>query len=203
MSSGPDRVEANSTADVTRLLNDAAAGKSAATNELFQAVYDQLRQIARQRMAHERPDHTLQATALVHEAYVRLVGDQAIHWATRAHFFSAAAEAMRRILIEQARRRGRIKRGGDRRRVPLSLVDLAAEEDLDEIVTLDNGIRRLQEQEPEVAQVVHLRFYAGLGIDDTAATLGVSPRTVDRLWAYARAWLFREIARSGSYRANE
>jgi RNA polymerase sigma factor (TIGR02999 family) len=148
-------------------------------------------------MTAERPDHTLQPTALVHEVYLRLIGDEPIKWSTRAHFFSAAAEAMRRILIDHARRRGRLKHGGGRRRVPLSVVDLAAQDNLDEILTLDDAIRRLQEQEPDVAQVVNLRFYAGLGIDDTAAALGVSPSTVDRLWKYARAWLYREVAQRG------
>ena len=127
MSNSADRAEEDPTADVTRLLNDAAAGKSAATEELFQAVYDQLRQIARQRMGRERPDHTLQPTALVHEAYLRLVGDTNVHWQGRAHFFAAAAEAMRRILVERARQKSGPRRGGHLQRIHLDEVGAAAE----------------------------------------------------------------------------
>ena len=190
MSSRPDRVDDDSTADVTRLLSDAAAGKSAATQELFQAVYDQLRHIARRRMAEERGGHTLQATALVHEAYLRLVGDQPIQWRTRAHFFSAAAEAMRRILIDHARRRGRLKRGGGLRRVPANLAELAGGENIQEIVAVDDAIRRLEREDARAGQIVRLRFFAGLSVEEAAGALGLSPRTAAREWAYARAWLF-------------
>jgi RNA polymerase sigma factor (TIGR02999 family) len=203
MSSGPDRVEGKTTADVTRLLNDAAAGNSAATNALFQAVYDQLRQIARQRMAEERVGHTLQATALVHETYLRLVGDQQIHWRTRAHFFSAAAEAMRRILIDYARKRGRLKRGGGLRRVPANLAELAGTENVHEIVAVDDAIRRLEREDARAGQIVRLRFFAGLSVEEAAGALGLSPRTAAREWSYARAWLFdalRDVLSDGTQR---
>ena len=178
---------------VTRLLN----GEAADSGRLLEVVYDQLRGIAQQRMAHERRDHTLQATALVHEAYLRLVGDAEVSWANRAHFFAAAAEAMRRILIEHARGRARLKRGGDGGhapvRRPLNVLDLAQEHDPAQILTLDEAICRLSEQDLDAAQVVRLRFFAGLSVEETAAALGVSPSTVDREWAFARAWLHRAL----------
>jgi RNA polymerase sigma factor (TIGR02999 family) len=149
-------------------------------------------------MAQERAGHTLQATALVHEAYLRLVGGGEPQWSGRAHFYTAAAEAMRRILIEHARARGRMKRGGDShgspaRRVPLCVVDLAAELDSDAILSLDEAVRRLEMQDTELAWVVRLRFYAGLDVETTAAALGLSPATVKRRWAFARALLFQEL----------
>ena len=175
--------------DVTRILAAIEGGDARAADELLPLVYEQLRRIAQQRMAEERSGHTLQATALVHEAYLRLVGGQEVGWANRAHFYFAAAEAMRRILIEHARKRNRIKRGGDRRRAPVSVADLAAEEDFEEIVAVDDAIRRLEEEDAQAARVVRLRFFAGLSVDETARALDVSPRTVAREWAYARAWL--------------
>jgi len=180
---------------VTRLLKDVGEGKPHAAEALLPLVYDQLRELARHRMSEERAGHTLQATALVHEAYLRLVGDRPAGWAGRAHFFHAAAEAMRRILIEHARSRGRVKRGGgaERQRVPLSVVDLAAENDAGEILDLDEAICRLDLQSPDVAAVVRLRFYAGLTIEETAEALGISPQSVKRDWAYARAWLFHQL----------
>ena len=144
-------------------------------------------------MALERPGHTLQATALVHEAYLRLSGAKNVRWAGRIQFYHAAAEAMRRILIEHARARGRIKRGGEARRVPLNLLDLAEEADRDEILALDEAIRRLEEHTPEIAAVVRLRFYAGLTVAETAEALLMGRRSVDRAWAYARVWLYREL----------
>lgn len=187
----------------TKLLNEATPNDSAA---LLAVVYQQLRQIAQQRMSAERPDHTLQATALVHEAYLRLVGDQPMAWSSRAHFFFAAGRAMQQILVEHARSRGRVKRGGrdgGSRRVPLSIVDLASESDSDEILALDEAFCRLETEEPEAAAVVRLRFFAGLSGDDTAAALGISPRQVDRLWAFARAWLFRSLEGSDARRADD
>ena len=188
-------MEASPDAPVTRLLREVEAGKPHAAEALLPLVYDQLRELARHRMAEERTGHTLQATALVHEAYLRLVGDRPAGWAGRAHFFHAAAEAMRRILIEHARARGRVKRGGgaERQRVPLSVIDLAAENDPAEILDLDEAICRLDEQSPDVAAVVRLRFYAGLTIEETAEALGISPQSVKRDWAYARAWLFQQL----------
>ena len=187
--------EASPDAPVTRLLREVEAGKPQAADALLPLVYDQLRELARHRMAEERAGHTLQATALVHEAYLRLVGDRPAGWAGRAHFFHAAAEAMRRILIEHARGRGRVKRGGgaERQRVPLSVIDLAAENDSGEILDLDDAVCRLEQQSPDVAAVVRLRFYAGLTIEETAEALGISPQSVKRDWAYARAWLFHQL----------
>ena len=159
--------------------------------DLLPLVYDELRAIARQRMAQENPGHTLQTTALVHEAYVRLAGGGDARFANRAHFFHAAAEAMRRILTEHARRRGSMKRGGGQRLAPSNVLDLAAAPDSEQILALDDAIRRLEQEMPQAAAVVRLRFYAGLSVDDAAEALGIAPRTVNREWTYARAWLFR------------
>jgi len=163
------------------------------SEELLPLVYDQLRKLARQRMARERPGNTLQATALVHEAYLRIAEDKEEGWASRAQFFAAAAEAMRRILIERARARGRKKRGGERRRVTLDRLDLAVEQDPDAVLALDDALARLAERDARAADVVRLRFFAGLGVDETAAILEISPRTVKREWTFARAWLFDEL----------
>jgi RNA polymerase sigma factor (TIGR02999 family) len=166
---------------------------SADNQELLDLVYKHLRVIAEARMRGERPDHTLQPTALVNEAYMRLLGSSGVNWESRTHFYCAAAEAMRRILIEHARSRGRQKRSGDRKRIPLDLVDLAEETSSDDILALDEAIHRIAEEEPDVAQVIRLRFYAGLSVDETAQALETSPRTVDRLWTYARLRLFRAL----------
>src|SRR5262245_11323219 len=160
--------------------------------QLLPLVYEQLRAAAQNLITSERPDHTLQATELVHEAYLRLVGPRDLPWRNRAHFYTAAAEAMRRVLIDHAKSRGRAKRGGGRSRRPLSAADLISD-DPAEILALDECVRRLESDYSEAAAVVRLRFYAGLSGDDTAAALGISPRQVDRLWAFARAWLFRAM----------
>ncbi len=178
---------------VTCILNDLQAGHGEASDQLLPLVYDQLRAIAQQRMNDERAGHTLQATALVHEAYMRLVGDQAVAWTCRAHFYTAAVEAMRRILIDHARRRGAVKRGGDWRRAALNVASLALDENLDSFLALDDAILRLGEQDGKAAQVVRLRFFAGLSIEDTARILDVSPRTVKREWTYARTWLLQYL----------
>jgi RNA polymerase sigma factor (TIGR02999 family) len=181
---------------MTRLLDEVAQGREGALSELFPLVYAELRSIAGKHMAAERPDHTLEPTALVHEAYVRLVGGSNVQWQNRAQFFYTAAEAMRRILIEHARGKGRIKRGQGRKRDLQQLeglADLAENSDLDEILAVDDAVRRLETQNPEVGSVVRLRFYAGLSFEETASTTGLSPRQVYRHWAYARAWLFREL----------
>lgn len=180
--------------DITELLGQVSGGDKAAADQLLPRVYAQLRAVAQQRMAGERKDHTLQATALVHEAYLKLVGTRKIPWANQAHFYAAAAEAMRRILLDHAKSKGRKKRGGERNRVPLGVIDLADVGNSEEIVALDEAIYRLEQQEPEAAKVVRLRFYAGLSVDDAAAALELSPRTVDRRWQLARAWLFRELS---------
>jgi RNA polymerase sigma factor (TIGR02999 family) len=173
----------------------APGGEQLEASALLPLVYEQLRAIARQRLNEERRDHTLQATALVHEAYLRLTAQPGVAFANRAHFYAAAAEAMRRILVEHARAVGRDKRQGSRRRVPmpLNVVDLADGMDPEEILTLEDAVRRLEVEDPDAARIVQLRFYAGLSIDETAAVLGISPRSADRDWAYARAWLRRAI----------
>ena len=181
---------------VTRLLNEAQRGRAEAAKALLPLVYSRLRQLAEQRMAGERAGHTLQATALVHEAYVRLVGAEPVPWAGRSHFYFAAAEAMRRILIDHARARAGPRRGGKRRRVAFSSVlDLAqaADEDLSQILILDEAISRLEKVSDSAAAVVRLRFFAGLSVEETAAALNVSAPTVKRNWTYARAWLSREL----------
>ncbi|HEX2838483.1 MAG TPA: ECF-type sigma factor [Phycisphaerales bacterium] len=162
--------------------------------ELVELVYAQLRAIAEQRMSEEGTGHTLQATALVHEAYLRINQGRRVPFQNQAHFFAAAAEAMRRILIDHARAKGAIKRGGGAPKAPLSIVDLAVEQDPGQILALDEALQRLEQAEPEVAGVVRMRFFAGLSVDETAQALGLSPRQVDRHWSYARAWLLREVA---------
>lgn len=179
----------------TRLLRAAGAGAPGAADELFPLVYAQLRAIAQQRMRGEQRGHTLQATALVHEVYLRLLGDgQTPSWTSRAHFFRAAAEAMRRILIEHARRRGRVKRGGEMKRAPIDVLDLSNDDAPEQILALDAAIARLDQRDARAAEIVRLRFYAGLGVEDVASALKLSERTVKREWAFARAWLFQELA---------
>ena len=172
---------------------ETAVGLSGAAGELLPQVYTALKELARQRMALERPGHTLQATALVHEAFLRLAGGKNLQWASRVQFYHAAAQAMRRILVEHARARGRVKRGGGARRVPINLLDLADAGDREDILALDEAIRRLEEHTPEIAAVVRLRFYAGLSVAQTAEALSIGRRSVDRAWAYARVWLYREL----------
>lgn len=187
--------------NVTQILQRVDSGDAAASEELLPLVYEQLRRCAEVAMRGERAGQTLQATALVHEAYVRLLGERE-SWQGRAHFFHAAARAMRQLLIERAREKGRIKRGGDGaagsgpKKVAVNLFDLAAEAPADEILALDEAMTALESRDPDVAAVVRLRFYAGLTVDETALALGVSPRQVDRLWSYARAVLFEHVART-------
>jgi RNA polymerase sigma factor (TIGR02999 family) len=174
----------------TELVLRAGAGDRRAADALLPLVYEQLRAIAQERMSHERPGHTLQATALVHEAYVKLVGAGDIPWSGRAGFFRAASEAMRRILIDHARRRGALKREGPPVRATLhDVADLAAGADSDEILAFDEAFLRLEGEHPQAAAVVRLRFYAGLSVEQTAEALALSPRTVNREWTFARAWL--------------
>ena len=170
-----------------------AETRSAAAGDLLPLVYQSLKELARQRMASERPGHTLQATALVHEAYLRLTGARNDRWAGRAQFYHAAAEAMRRILVEHARARGRFKRGGGAKRLPVNLLEIAEEGTPDDILALDEAIRRLEEHTPDIASVVRLRFYACLTVAETAEALSMGRRSVDRAWAYARVWLYREL----------
>jgi RNA polymerase sigma factor (TIGR02999 family) len=182
-----------SAATVTRLLSAAAAGQPQAARELLPLVYRSLHALAERQMHAERPGHTLQATALVHEAYVRLVEGQGINWDSRAHFYAAAAEAMRRILIEHARRVGAKKRGGGWQRAIASVADLADEQSVAHAVDLDAAIEALRSHDARAASVTQLRFYAGLSVDETASALNIAPSTVDRDWRYARAWLLRYL----------
>ncbi len=182
-------------AKVTTLLNEAGAGDARASAELLPLVYEQLRALAGRKMRRERPDQTLQATALVHEAYLRLVDTTKVQlWESRWHFFAAAAESMRRILVENARRRGRLKRGGDLNRVDLDKLEVTVDDPPDELIALDEALIKLAETQPEKAQLVNLRYFGGLTHEEAAQALGISTSTADRHWAYARAWLYRHIA---------
>ena len=181
--------------EVTQILKAITEGDPGAASQLLPLVYDELRKLAGHRLAHQSPGQTLQPTALVHEAYLRLVGDpEGSDWDSRGHFFAAAAEAMRRILVENARRKGRQKRGGDLARRDLDAAEqVAAPEIREDLLALDEALTKLVSVNPQAAQVVQLRYFAGLSIPEAAKGLGVSPRTADRLWAFARAWLLREI----------
>lgn len=182
--------------DVTRILNAIERGDARATDELLPLVYEELRVLAAQKLSHEPLGQTLQATALVHEAYVRLVGNDDQSWANRGHFFAAAAEAMRRILIERARRRRSLKHGGDLQRVDIEDVCLAARRQEDELLALNEALGRLALEDEKLAELVKLRYFAGLTHSQIAGIMGVTRRTVDRHWALARAWLYREITDS-------
>jgi RNA polymerase sigma factor (TIGR02999 family) len=180
--------------EVTRILSAINQGDADAASQLLPLVYDELRKLAAQKLARETPGQTLQPTALVHEAYLRLVGDdEDQHWDSRGHFFAAAAQAMRRILVDIARHKASLKRGGDRNR--LDGVDrlLAAPEPREDLVALDAALTRLAETDKQAAQLVQLRYFAGLPLREVAEILGIAPRTADRLWAYAKAWMLKEI----------
>ncbi len=179
--------------DVTRLLNAIAQGDPRAAGQLLPLVYEELRRLAARKLAHENPGQTLSATALVHEAYLRLAGDAAHDWDSRGHFFAAAAEAMRRILVESARRKRRRKHGGDRQRVPLDDIADPAGAPSDDVLALDEALVRLAEEDPVKARLVELRFFAGLSVEDAARCLGISRSTADRYWVYARAWLYDKL----------
>jgi RNA polymerase sigma factor (TIGR02999 family) len=183
--------------EVTRILSAIEQGDPHAAEQLLPLVYDELRQLATQKLAQEKPGQTLQATALVHEAYLRLVdADEAHHWDSRGHFFAAAAEAMRRILIDQARRKHSRKRGGDLRRVELDAgALLAVEEDDagDDLLALDEALRQFEIEDPSRAQLVKLRYFAGLSLQEAAAALGISVASAKRHWVYARSWLYGKV----------
>jgi RNA polymerase sigma factor (TIGR02999 family) len=190
--------------DVTRILSDIEQGDPHAAEQLLPLVYDELRQLAAQKLAQEKPGQTLQATALVHEVYLRLVGspggepgEESPRWDSRGHFFSAAAEAMRRILIGQARRKKRVRHGGDRCRVDLDALDVGDQGQTDDLLALDEALTRLAAEDAPAAEVVKLRYFAGLTIEQAAGALGVSVRTANRHWAFARAWLYRQLNSSG------
>lgn len=179
---------------VTQILAAIDQGDPKAAEELFPLVYDELRKLAAQKLAHEKPGQTLEATALVHEAYLRLVdAENAQPWNSRGHFFGAAAEAMRRILVENARRKGSRKRGGGRGRVDLNIAEPAIPEAANDLLALNDALDRLAEADAEAAKLVNLRYFAGLTLAEAAEALAMSPRSADRLWAYARAWLLRAL----------
>jgi RNA polymerase sigma factor (TIGR02999 family) len=180
--------------DVTRILSAIAQGDARAAEQLLPLVYDELRRLAAQKLAQEKPGQTLQATALVHEAYLRLVGTADPGWDSRGHFFAAAAEAMRRILVDNARRKGGARRGRGRARVELDLDRLAAPERADDLIALDEALEQFAQTDPQTAELVKLRFFAGVGVKQAAELLGISPRTAGLRWAYARAWLFERLA---------
>jgi RNA polymerase sigma factor (TIGR02999 family) len=190
--------------DVTRILSAIEQGDPHAADELLPLVYDELRKLAADRMAQEKPGQTLEATALVHEAYLRLVGNDSprttLHspkqWNSRRHFFAAAAEAMRRILVERARARGSAKRGGRRHRLDLDGLAVAAPERPNDILALDEALSRLAAVEPQAAELVHLRYFAGQTMGDAAQLLGLSLRSAHRVWAYAKAWLLQDLERA-------
>lgn len=181
--------------EVTRILERLERGEKEASAELLPAVYEELRSLAKAKLAHEQPGHTLQATALVHEAWLRLVGPagQERSWTTRGHFFSAAAESMRRILVDSARRRNRLKRGGDREREEVDLGDVAAPQPREDLLELDEALDKLAGVDAEAVSLVQLRYFAGLSMPEAAQALNLSPRSADRLWAYAKAWLKDEL----------
>ena len=177
---------------VTQILEALAAGNSQAAGELLPLVYEELRRVAAAQLRQERPGQTLQATALVHEAYLRLVGGET-SWENRRHFFAAAAEAMRRILIDRARRKRRVRHGGGRQRVELEADDLAIDAPSVELLALDEALDRLAAEDPQKAELVKLRYFAGLNEQEAADVLGISRATAARHWAYARAWLFDSL----------
>ncbi len=196
-----DRVCSRAVNDVTRILSAIQQGDASAAEQLLPLVYDELRKLAAQKLAHEVPGQTLQPTALVHEAYLRLVGprsgtgdpDGEPHWDGRRHFFAAAAEAMRRILINRARDRGRLKRGGGWRRLRLDHFALSVAEPPEELLLLNDALDQLAKEDAACAELVKLRFFAGMTLDEAARTMGVVRRTADRYWAFARSWLYAAL----------
>lgn len=193
----PVNPEHPSSADTTLLLSRAADGDRDAADRLLPLVYAQLRKAAQVQMAAERKDHTLSATALVHEAYFKLVGPRELPWGGRAHFYAAAAEAMRRVLLDHAKGRNRLKRNAGGVQVPIGDVADLACRDSEQIVRFEEIFRRFEVESPDGAAVARLRFFAGLSVEQTAAALGLSTSTVDRRWAFARAWLYRRLEEEG------
>ena len=183
--------------NVTQILSAIEHGDPSAAEQLLPLVYEELRKLAAAKLANEKPGQTLQATALVHDAYLRLVDvEKAQHWNSRGHFFGAAAEAMRRILVEHARRKGSSKRGGDLRRVDLD-VSIAPQDGLTpDLLALDEALKQLEGEAPQKAELVKLRFFCGLSIDEASAAMGVSSATAKRYWTYARAWLYGRLKNS-------
>lgn len=181
-------------AEVTQILSQIEQGDPTAAEQLLPLVYEELRKLAAAKLAQENPGQTLQATALVHEAYLRLVGNEKFDWSSKRHFYGAAAEAMRRILVEHARARGRKKRGGGRQRVVVSLADVVSDAAPEEFLAVHDALCRLEEVDERVGAIVRLRLFAGLSLAETGEALGIPLRTVERDWAYARAWLYERLA---------
>ena len=184
---------------LTGILSAIEEGDPTAPEQLLPLVYDELRKLAAQRLAHESPGQTLQATALVHEAYLRLIGSETPSWNGRGHFFAAAAEAMRRILIENARRKLTEKHGGNLERIELDGVDLPGAAPSEDILAIDEALAKLAAEDPTKAELVKLRYFGGLSVEDAGRVLGISRATADRYWAYARVWLFGELSDGGSH----
>lgn len=183
--------------DVTQILSRIESGDVAASEQLLPLVYDELRKLAAARLAHEKPGQTLQATALVHDVYLRLVdGESSQHWNSRGHFFAAAAEAMRRILIESARRKARLKRGGDAQRIELPDLPANSESSQIDLLALNEALEALETERPDLAQIVKLRFFVGCALEETAEMLGISRATAQRRWVYARTWLYGRMRES-------
>ena len=179
---------------VTHILSAIEKGDPHAAEQLLPLVYDELRRLAASKLAQEKPGQTLQATALVHDAYIRLVGSEHDKsWDGRRHFFAAAAEAMRRILLNRARDKKRVKRGGERRRVDLDQIEIALDTNDEQLIELDEALTQLAVEDADAARLVNLRFFAGLTLKDAAVSLGLAPRTAERQWAYARAWLYARL----------
>ena len=180
--------------DVTRILSQIESGDPLAAEQLLPIVYDELRKLAAAKLAQEKPGQTLQATALVHDAYIRLVNvEQAQHWDSRGHFFAAAAEAMRRILVEQARAKLRHKRGGARKHFDVDTIDVAVQATPDQLLAIDEALEKLQREDPAIFELVKLRYFAGLNVEQAASALGISVPTAYRYWNYARVWLHDEL----------
>jgi RNA polymerase sigma-70 factor, ECF subfamily len=179
--------------EVTMLLSALTNGEDGAASKLIPVVYDELRRLAGSYMRRERADHTLQATALVNEAYLKLIEQRAVNWQSRAHFFGVAAQLMRRILIDYARGHTREKRGGDQKKVSLDEVILFSDQQADELLAVDDSLNLLEKMDPRQARVVELRFFAGLSVEEAAEALGVSPKTVKRDWSVAKAWLYADL----------
>lgn len=181
--------------DITRILEEARDGDNEATNRLLAAVYSELRRLASIKLAREQPGHTLQATALVHEAYLRLLGVDAGRWENSAHFFGAAAEAMRRILVESARRKARLKHGGGLQKREVSESDAILLSDPIDLIGLDDALEKLKQEDPQKAELVKLRYFAGLTVKQAGKVLGISRATADRYWTFARTWLYNEMSK--------
>ncbi len=183
----------SSTHDVTELLIEWSNGDKAALDKLMPLIHEELRRLAHHYMSHERPGHTLQTTALVNEAYLRLVSRKGVHWQNRAHFFAIAATLMRSILVDHARSHAYAKRGGDARKITIDEAMIVSQERAAEVVALDDVLKQLANFDPQQSRIVELRFFGGLTIDETAEVLGLSPATIKREWSTARAWLYREL----------